>query len=48
MSGYAGTSPAHYAEVLAGLDGGDRATLADLVRGVLDRLEVATGHSMGT
>jgi DNA-binding MarR family transcriptional regulator len=38
---------AHYAEVLAGLDGSDRATLADLVRGVLDRLELATGQSIG-
>jgi DNA-binding MarR family transcriptional regulator len=38
---------AHYDEVLGGLDATDRATLDDLLRTVLDRLEVATGHRTG-
>ena len=35
---------AHYDEVLAGLDAGERATLDELLGHLLDRLEEATGH----
>ncbi|MCU1486045.1 MAG: marR 2 [Actinomycetia bacterium] len=38
---------AHYDEVLAGLDTAERATLDDLLRSLLDRLEQATGHRPG-
>lgn len=37
----------HYTDVLAGLDRGERASLADLLGGVLGRLEAATGHGSG-
>lgn len=35
---------AHYDEVLAGLGAGERRELEDLLRGIVERLEQATGH----